>query len=128
MLLSFSPTSPLPLLLSPTFFLRVGTRKFGNKPYLGTRAFLEGGKRGAYQWLTYSQCHERWTNIASGLVELGVKKVTGRRRDRLYIYVIRQTEWEFSQSIEQSGFSAMQHATVKALCPWPCTPLLAPMQ
>jgi hypothetical protein len=67
------------LFLILIFYLRVGAKRFANKPYLGTRAFLEGGKRGAYEWITYAQCHARWTNLASGLVELGVKKVKEKR-------------------------------------------------
>lgn len=57
------------------FLFRNSAKTYPERNFVGTRAFLPDGKRGAYEWITYAQARERWVNLASGLRELGLKKV-----------------------------------------------------
>lgn len=68
--------------------IRHSAKTFGERQFLGTRAFLSDGKRGTYEWISYKQAHERWVNIASGLRGLGLKKVTFKLIINIIIVII----------------------------------------
>lgn len=55
---------------------------------VGVRSFETDGSRGAYKFISYTEAGERVSNIASGLVKLGLKKVRNKNYIRVVAYVL----------------------------------------
>lgn len=55
---------------------------------MGTREYCEGGRRGAYEWYSYTDFARHVILLSLGLNEIGIKK-----GDRVGIVSPNRTEW-----------------------------------
>lgn len=68
---------------------RQSVAKFPDNNCLGSRSFHPDGTRGSYTFISYREAGERVSNIASGLVHLGISK-----GQHVGIMAINRPEWQ----------------------------------
>jgi len=116
--------------------LKRAATKFGDRNFLGHRAYLADGERGDYLWQTFKEVSADVTNIGKGLKGLvkldATNAAAGVAQPRLGIYAINRPEWTktllsaFSQRIavapmyDTLGPKActyiIEHAELTAVC------------
>eukprot|EP01083_Nonionella_stella_P028488 78456_1 len=68
---------------------RKSVEKWSNNKCLGWRSFRSNGTRGSYKWMTYAEAGRRVSNIAAGLVRLGLRK-----GNAIGLMAVNRPEWQ----------------------------------
>eukprot|EP00494_Astrolonche_serrata_P027687 UN27951 len=81
-------------------YIRFYLNKYANLPCLGHRTFLKDGTRGGFEFITFKEVGKQLTDIASGLVGLGLQK-----GDRVCIMAENREGWSlFDWACQLQGF------------------------